>query len=129
MEAWERRAVTGDFLGIPAKLSWKRSGTLAHFIDGYAIAGGQKRLIEAVKAKREEFAQTGAISGTALELWLCLFAEWRADRWTGGYPKSRQETKRLNALSTALAACLRAATQEEAQALVPLFNGLTAKSD
>lgn len=118
----------GDFHAVPLKLSWKRSGTLAHFIDGYEITGGQSELIAAMNAKREEFARSGEISGSALDLWLALFAEWRADRWSGGYPKTRDETKRLNALARALAARLRAATSEECTALLPLFKGLTARS-
>jgi hypothetical protein len=95
--------------------------------DGYAIAGSQEALISIMNAKRAQFAQTGAICGTALGLWLCLFAEWRADRWTGGYPKTRHETKRLNALSSVLASRLRAATRDDADSLLPFFNGLSAK--
>jgi hypothetical protein len=123
LKKWEHKALTGNFSSVPAKLIWKHSGKLAHFIDGYAIAGNQKALIAIMNAKREEFAQTGGISGTALELWLCLFAEWRADRWSGGYPKTRHEIKRLNALSSALAMCLRAATRDDADSLVPYLTG------
>jgi hypothetical protein len=88
LEAWERRVLTGDFRGIPAKLGWKRSGKLAHFIDGYEIAGGQSQLIALMQAKREEYTNSGAISGSALELWLCLFAERRANYWAGGSKKN-----------------------------------------
>ena len=80
MEAWEKQARDGDFRKVPLQLTWERSGKLAHFIDGYALVGGQERLIQIMNAKREEYEASGAVTGSARELWLALFAEWRADR-------------------------------------------------
>jgi hypothetical protein len=129
MEAWERKVLKGDFSRVPRNLSWNRSSVLAHFIDGYQIAGGQEPLIDLMHKTREHAAGSGAWSGSALDLWLCLFAEHRAQRWTGGYPLKRIERARLNGLCAALANRLRAASPEECATLVRLFSGMSAKLD
>jgi hypothetical protein len=107
---------------VPLRLTWQRSGKLAHFIDGYAVAGGQERLIEIMHAKRAEYEATGAFTGDAKELWLALFGEWRSDRWGGGYPKSKAETKLLNTLARAIEKRLRTATPQLAQELKAMYS-------
>ncbi|PDQ21697.1 hypothetical protein CN311_07690 [Mesorhizobium sanjuanii] len=80
---WERLALKGDFSAIPAPFAWDQSHRLAHFLNGYEIAGGMDRLAEISQAISAEFRQTGRWRGTALELWLCLFFQHRARRHMG----------------------------------------------
>lgn len=86
IEDWERLALKGDFSRLPQPFSWRESGRLAHFLNGYREAGGFEELSNLAIGKADEARSTGKWRGSAFELWLCLFFEHRASRHTGSDP-------------------------------------------
>ena len=97
---------------LPPTLAWKNAAQFAHLIDGYALCeeAGLGDPFEYEGIKRDESQRVGRWTGSALELWLCLFLEYRQDRFQGGWP--RGDEPQLDALCRDL----RAHLFQEAQA-------------
>ena len=74
---WLRRVQAGDFDAIPPTLAWNNAAGFAHLIDGYALCeeAGHGDPFEYEGTKREESKLLGRWTGSALELWICLFLE------------------------------------------------------
>ena len=87
--AWLERAQYGEFSSMPEEFDFDRSNFFAHLIDGYRLAQ-QEGL-----GDLQDF--TGTWSGTALELWLALFAANRAIRH-GGYEPGGEYRRQLDEL-------------------------------
>ena len=83
MRKWERLALKGDFSAIPKPFRWEDSGRFAHFLNGYEVAGGFDPLADLANGMSAEARETGRWRGGALDLWLCLFFEHRAQRHAG----------------------------------------------
>lgn len=85
VENWADLARTGQFEAIPSSLTWNESIALGHLIDGYNAATeiGITTLGAFANNKLANAEATGNWSGTALELWLCLFFEHRRARHSG----------------------------------------------
>lgn len=86
---WLGEVALGNFECVPSGLDWDNAIELAHLIDGYALLGelgvddgfafADERLAHAKK--------TGAWSGPAHELWICLFLEYRRWKFAGADPE------------------------------------------
>ncbi|MDY8108856.1 hypothetical protein U0C82_06820 [Fulvimarina sp. 2208YS6-2-32] len=100
---WLPLVRAGIFEALPDPLNWEDTPELAHFIDGYVVsevAGlGSLRIWANVRA--EAANETESWSGTALELWCCLFYEHRRYRHFGEDPTG-QDRYLLHALCSAL---------------------------
>ena len=109
---WVRQVQAGDFAAIPPTLAWNNAAEFAHLIDGYALCeeAGYGDPFEYEGTKREESELLGRWTGSALELWICLFLEYRQDRFQCGWP--RGDEPQLDALCRDL----RAQLIEEGQA-------------
>ena len=80
MLKWERLALRGDFSAMPVPFRWEQSARLAHFLNGYEVAGGFDPLADLANGMSADARQTGRWRGGALDLWLCLFFQHRAQR-------------------------------------------------
>ena len=83
MLKWERLALQGDFSAMPVPFRWENSARFAHFLNGYEVAGGFDPLAHLANGMSAEARETGRWRGGALDLWLCLFFEHRAQRHAG----------------------------------------------
>lgn len=78
---WVREVMLGDFHAIPEHLDWNNAASLAGLVDGYRILDMKGEAAEPFLARqRSVFAQTGHWLGDAVDLWVTLFLELRADR-------------------------------------------------
>lgn len=85
--AWVRTALESDLSAIPEDLGFDSDGAvhLGHAIKGYESAGGLEEA-RAIAARIEQsFTESGQVTGSAAELWIALFTEYRADRHMGGH--------------------------------------------
>ena len=80
MLKWERLVLQGDFLAMPVPFRWEESARFAHFLNGYEVAGGFDPLAKLANSMSVAACETGHWRGGALDLWLCLFFEHRAQR-------------------------------------------------
>lgn len=82
---WLEEVRGGAFHAIPATLSYNDASALGHLVHGYALLERLGRgdpdgfLAERLRAARRK----GTWAGTALELWVTLFLQYRADRMAG----------------------------------------------
>ena len=108
---WLRHVQAGDFAAIPPTLAWDNAAEFGHLIDGYALCeeAGLGDPSEYECTKRHESKRLGRWTGSALELWVCLFLEYRQDRFQGGWP--RGDEAQLDALCRDLRARLVAEGQ------------------
>jgi hypothetical protein len=120
LNAWERRALRGDFSQMPQPFRWEESVRFAHFINGYEEAGGFDELAHLSLKMSDAARKTGRWRGSAKDLWLCLFFEHRAARHTGSEPEG-ERLERLDALCEALRLGLDALEPKEAQSLSSRF--------
>lgn len=113
-EPWLRRVQAADFTRLPEILMWEQSCHLAHLIDGY-------QLIETLELGdpfalrdlwRERAMRTGRWAGSALELWIALFLEHRAEHF-GERPAPEDIAHQLPA---ALVSVLRAGSGDHLSA-------------
>jgi hypothetical protein len=96
---WLERARCGEFSSMPEEFDFDRSNFFAHLIDGYRLAqqegfGDLQAFYWTILAEAE---RTGTWSGTALELWMALFAANRAIRH-GGYEPGGEYRRQLDEL-------------------------------
>jgi hypothetical protein len=100
--------------GELAMFDWEGSEAIAYMIDGFGLAqeAGLGDPFEFSDRKRGEAEQHGDWTGTALELWVCLFMEHRRDRIQGqgmiGVRALPARLPMLDELCAALAAAVRA---------------------
>ena len=84
---------------MPEEFDFDRSNVFAHLINGYRLAQqeGFGDLQDFYWTSLAEAERTGIWSGTALELWLALFAAHRAIRHGGWDPEGeyRRELDKL----------------------------------
>lgn len=111
LHEWEKLALAGNFSKLPRPFPWRASARLAHFLNGYREAGGFDELTRLALAKSKAARETGHWSGSAYELWLCLFFEHRAARRTGSDPDHGDQ------LCEALRSALQALSPGEARNL------------
>ena len=100
---WLERARCGEFSSMPEEFDWDRSTFFAHLIDRYRLPkqeglGDLQDFYWTISAEAERI---GIWSGTALELWLALFAAHRAIRH-GGYEPQDEYRRRLDDLCRGL---------------------------
>jgi hypothetical protein len=120
LKSWERRVLEGDFTAIPDPFLWRESAHLAHFIDGYAEAGGIERLGDLANPRKHAAIQKGIWEGSAKELWLCLFFEHRRYHHFGRSPEGH-ELVVLNRLCASLGQAVQTLGPAEARALASRF--------
>jgi len=78
---WVREVTRGDFDVIPENLNWNNAAPLGGLVDGYRILEMKDETAEPfLTRQRSVFVQTGHWSGDAVDLWVTLFLELRADR-------------------------------------------------
>ncbi len=80
--SWIARARRGDFAALPEPFTWEKTGQFAHLVHGYRVSEslGLGRLRIWANKRISEARQSGQWTGTAMELWLCLFYEHRRYR-------------------------------------------------
>jgi hypothetical protein len=85
--SWLGQVQAGEFEAIPQTLAWDTATQFAHLIDCYTLCqeAGLGDPFEYEEIKREESKRLGRWIGSALELWVCLFLEYRRDRFQGGW--------------------------------------------
>jgi hypothetical protein len=100
---WLRAVAGGDLAAVPEGLRWDDAAGLAHLIDGYRLAGEADLGDPASFLERSEETarRTGRWSGSALELWVCLFLACRRGRFAGIEP-GPEMTAQLDALCAEL---------------------------
>jgi hypothetical protein len=129
LKNWERKALKGDFSDVPLDLSWDQSATIAHFIDGYQIAGdAPSDLQDFVNEARAVAKATGNWRGTARDLWLCLYGEHRRARFFDDRPTG-ENLAILNKLCATFAQILHGLSSDECRDLIPLFTGYPPKEN
>lgn len=81
---WIDRVTNGDWAAIPADLRYEDSVIFAHLLNGYSMAErlGFGHAATVARPTHENFRDTGQWSGSATELWITLFFQHRADRFT-----------------------------------------------
>lgn len=82
--AWIDRVTNGEWAAIPADLHYEDSAVFAHLLNGYSMAErlGFGHAATVARPAHETFRDTGQWSGSATELWITLFFQHRADRFT-----------------------------------------------
>lgn len=101
---WLQHVAAGDFSSIPAPFSWLNSVEFAHLIHGYDAAKtlGIGDLGPFANAKLDAANLSGEWSGTAAELWLCLFYEHRRARHAGEPESYASDATELDTLCETL---------------------------
>jgi len=89
MKPWLAKVYAGDFAEMPLRITEGEFFELHSAIDGYRIAeefgyGDLSGLADLSWRMVRQFEETGRWSGSALELWLCLFFQCRAARHSDG---------------------------------------------
>ncbi|MER8649638.1 hypothetical protein [Mesorhizobium sp. M0586] len=110
---WELLALKGDFSAMPKPFAWDQSVRFSHFLNGYDAAGGMDPLAELANGMASKARETGKWEGSAIDLWLCLFFQHRAQRHMG----SDDRDPMLDALCETLRTRLCRLPPEEANAL------------
>lgn len=82
--SWESLVALGQWAEIPEGLTYDQSGRLAHLLDGYAAADhlGLGYGIQVGRRLVDQFFETSRWTGSAIELWITLFVQHRADHFT-----------------------------------------------
>lgn len=117
---WLFRIRAGRFDAIPEPFTWDGSLDFAHLINGYTLSQqtGFGRLGTLANARFDEARDTGQWSGTALELWCCLFFEHRRYRHMGEGDPTGSDLDLLNRLCTRLRQQLQTLIEDESQTLL-----------
>lgn len=117
--AWLAEVRGGNFAAIPLPFSWDHSIEFAHLIDGYALADtidiGQ--LSPFANARLDQARAEGFWSGTAIELWCCLFFEHRRYRHMGEGEPTGPDLALLNDLCATLRLQLQTVTNADRRTL------------
>lgn len=81
---WLDEVAQGRWEAIPEDLAYDDSVGFAHLLNGYEMAQrlGFEHASQVAHAAQAGFADTGVWSGSAVELWITLFFQHRADRFT-----------------------------------------------
>ncbi|MES2894994.1 MAG: ADP-ribosylglycohydrolase family protein [Pseudomonadota bacterium] len=81
---WLHQVAQGRWDAVPADLAYDDSVVFAHLLNGYAMAErlGFEHASKVAHAALAIYRDTGAWSGSAVELWITLFFQHRADRFT-----------------------------------------------
>ena len=107
-------AIQGDFSNLPETARWWEDlQRLALAIDGYGLSPklGLGDCLDFYQRKSEDYERTGSWHGSAIELWLCLFAVQRSWHNQDANPEGRA-LQAIVALYRALRAALQAARIE-----------------
>lgn len=117
---WLRSIRSGQFDAMPEPFNWANSRDFAHLIDGYTLSqqAGLGRLGSLANARFDEAQENGHWSGTALELWCCLFFEHRRYRHMGEGEPTGSDLKLLNHLCIRLRQQLQVLPDDERQSLL-----------
>lgn len=116
---WIKAARSGQFEMLPVSMDWNSSAYLAQLVNGYEVSlalGWGELSTLAVRMNQAE-RQSGHWSGSALQLWLCLFYEHRRYRHSG-YPPEGDSLARLGRLCSALLGALHTADAKERATIV-----------
>ena len=116
---WIKAARSGQFEMLPVSMDWNSSAYLAQLVNGYEVSlalGWGELSTLAVRMNQAE-RQSGHWSGSALQLWLCLFYEHRRYRHSG-YPPEGDNLARLERLCSALLGALHTADAKERATIV-----------
>lgn len=117
---WITRARRGDFAGLPEPFTWGQTGQFAHLIHGYRISEslGFGPLRIWANQRINEARRSGQWTGTALELWLCLFYEHRRYRHMGEGDPEGNELGLLNQLCKQLRERLQGLSDSDLAAII-----------
>jgi hypothetical protein len=98
-QGWLKQVLQGDLDALPDPLDWEHGRMLALILDGYELASslGYDDLGKFANKRREDAVVSGCWSGSAIELWLCLFFEDRRWRHFGDSPEG-EDLKLLDSL-------------------------------
>lgn len=101
--SWLESVFHGDFTALPNPLTWGNAQELAILFNGYelALALGLGEVGEFANARADSARRSGKWTGSAIELWLCLFFEQRRWRHFDTDP-DKTEKQQLNSLCDAL---------------------------
>lgn len=82
--AWLAQIADGCWDAMPADLAYEDSVVFAHLLNGYSMAErlGFGHASVVAHAAHAAYRETGAWPGSAVELWITLFFQHRADRFT-----------------------------------------------
>jgi hypothetical protein len=118
--SWIERARRGDFAALPDSFTWDKTSEFAHLIHGYRISEslGLGPLQIWANQRINEARRSGQWTGTALELWLCLFYEHRRYRHMGEGDPEGDELSLLNQLCTQLRKKLQYLDVDEHTAII-----------
>lgn len=88
---WLHRAARGEFEAVPRDLEWDSAIEFAHLVDGYRFIqeNGMGDPYEFADLRLRDAERNGTWSGSASELWVCLFLEYRRWRFANAEPASR----------------------------------------
>ena len=108
MTDWLDRVRAGDFSTIPASFAWDSSAEFTHLLNGYdaSVALGYRDLDDVVRPVLRHYRESGEWQGSAMELWLTLFALHRSARH-GGWVDLAPEHRREDALCCAVREALQ----------------------
>lgn len=120
---WLRFVRAGQFDAMPNAFAWDCSLDFAHLIDGYTLSqqAGLGQLGYFANARFVQAGETGHWSGTALELWCCLFFEHRRYRHMDEGEPTGSDLDLLNGLCASLRHRLQALPDSERQTLIAAF--------
>lgn len=117
---WLRFVRSGHFEAMPDPFTWDISHDFAHLIDGYRLSQEAElgSLGHFANARFDEAQETGHWSGTALQLWCCLFFEHRRYRHMGEGEPTGSDLDLLNRLCTRLRLRLQTLTNDDRRTLL-----------
>jgi len=107
LKTWEQRVQAGDFSAIPPNIDFEHSVKLAHFIDGYELAGGHMNCSAITRRLLRRSRMGLRTGGSALDLWIAIFFAHRGYRHAGAWPEGA-ELMALDRLVAELRAALLA---------------------
>ena len=111
--SWLDRVRSGQFDAIPSDFAWGQSCAFAHLINGYAFCEqlGLGQLANLANQRLDQANETGLWTGTAPELWCCLFFEHRRYRHMGEGDPTGRDLETLNRLCASLRQRLQVLSQ------------------
>ncbi len=114
-EPWLDAVRQGDLCALPDPLTWDQTLHFAHLINGYRVSHtlGWGELRVWANERRDTAVQAGVWTGSALELWCCLFYEHRRYRHMGEGDPQGGELALLNGLCAAVQRTLAQARSVE----------------
>ena len=116
---WELQARKGRFDAIPAQFGWNDSAAFSHLLNAYDIVG-MDALADLANSTVQAAEAGTSWSGSATDLWMCLFFEHRRWRHAGMKPEG-VHLRVLNGLCQTLRQRLLVLDTDERKTLLALL--------